>query len=66
MRRAFALLGVVLVGGGIALGQGLPNPFDVGLGVRAMGFGGASIAIAEGTEALLTNPAGLGWSKGIR
>ncbi|MGD9840411.1 MAG: hypothetical protein AB7U87_01705 [Candidatus Bipolaricaulis sp.] len=66
MRRAFALLGVVLVGGGIALGQGLSNPFDVGLGVRAMGLGGASIAIAEGTEALLTNPAGLGWSKGIR
>jgi len=65
MRRTFALLIVVLVGG-TALGQALPNPFDVGLGVRAMGFGGAYIAIAEGTEALLTNPAGLGWSARIR
>lgn len=65
MRRAFALLSVVLVGA-LALGQGLPNPFDVGLGVRAMGFGGAYIAIAEGTEALLTNPAGLAWSTGTR
>ncbi len=65
MRRAFALLSVILVGG-IALGQALPNPFDVGLGVRAMGFGGAYMAIAEGTEALLTNPAGLGWTSGIR
>lgn len=65
MRRAFALLWVVLFGG-MALGQGLPNPFDVGLGVRAMGFGGAYLAIAEGTEALLTNPAGLGWSPGTR
>lgn len=64
MRRAFALLSVALVGA-VALGQGLPNPFDVGLGVRAMGFGGASIALAEGTEALLTNPAGLAGSKGI-
>lgn len=64
MRRAFALLSVALVGA-VALGQGLPNPFDVGLGVRAMGFGGAYIALAEGTEALLTNPAGLARSKGI-
>lgn len=57
---------VSLLAGTVAMGQALPNPFDVGLGVRAMGFGGAYVAIAEGTEALLTNPAGLGWSAGIR
>lgn len=65
MRRIGVLLAVVLTGGA-ALGQSLPNPFDVGLGVRAMGFGGASLALAEGTEALLANPAGLGWSTGAR
>ncbi len=65
MRQALVVLTVALVGT-FAMGQALPNPFDVGLGVRAMGFGGAHIAIAEGTEALLANPAGLGWSAGIR
>ncbi len=65
MRRLCGVLIVVLTGGA-ALGQGLPNPFDLGLGVRAMGFGGAYMAIAEGTEALLTNPAGLAWSTGTR
>ncbi|HAZ30191.1 TPA: hypothetical protein DCY65_01275 [Candidatus Acetothermia bacterium] len=65
MRRTLVLLTVTLAGV-LALGQALPNPFDMGLGVRAMGFGGAYIAIAEGTEALLTNPAGLGWSAGLR
>jgi hypothetical protein len=65
MRRTLIFL-VAVLAGGTALGQGLPNPFDVGLGVRAMGLGGAYIAIAEGTEALLSNPAGLGWSGGIR
>jgi hypothetical protein len=65
MRQTLAVL-IVTLAGALALGQSLPNPFDVGLGVRAMGFGGAYIAIAEGTEALLTNPAGLGWSPGIR
>ena len=49
-----------------SLGQGLPNPFDVGLGVRAMGFGGAYTALAQGTEALLYNPAGLAYLPGIR
>jgi hypothetical protein len=65
MRQALTVLTVTLAGA-LALGQSLPNPFDVGLGVRAMGFGGAYIAIADGTEALLTNPAGLGWSPGVR
>lgn len=65
MRRILIPVVLVLVGGS-ALAQSLPNPFDVGLGIRAMGFGGAYIAIAEGTEALLSNPAGLGWSTGTR
>jgi len=65
MRRIAVFL-VLALAGGVGLAQSMPNPFDVGLGIRAMGFGGASIAIAEGTEALLSNPAGLGWSRGIR
>ncbi|HIP99480.1 TPA: hypothetical protein EYH33_02990 [Candidatus Bipolaricaulota bacterium] len=52
--------------GGTVLAQGLPNPFDVGLGVRAMGFGGAYTALAQGTEALLYNPAGLAMTAGLR
>lgn len=65
MRRLCVVL-IVALTGGAAVGQGLPNPFDLGLGVRAMGFGGASLALAEGTEALLANPAGLAWSTGTR
>ncbi len=65
MRTMLALLILALVGSS-ALGQGMPNPFDAGLGVRAMGFGGAQTALAEGTEALLANPAGLGWTSGMR
>lgn len=64
MRHALALLIVVVCMGAVSHGQSLPNPFDVGLGVRAMGFGGAGTAWATGTEALLYNPAALGWSQG--
>lgn len=65
MRRTAAVL-VLALAGGAAVAQSLPNPFDVGLSVRAMGFGGAGLALAEGTDALLYNPAGLGWSRGLR
>ncbi|HEU68877.1 MAG TPA: hypothetical protein ENN53_06675 [Candidatus Acetothermia bacterium] len=65
MRTKLALLILALVGS-VALAQGMLNPFDAGLGVRAMGFGGASTALAEGTESLLANPAGLGWTSGMR
>jgi hypothetical protein len=51
---------------GPALAQGLPGPFDAGLGVRAMGFGGAYTALAQGSEALLYNPAGLAHLPGPR
>jgi len=66
MNRAIAILLGTLLVGGLALGQALPNPFDVGLGVRAMGLGGAYTALAEGTEALLYNPAGLATLPGPR
>lgn len=66
MNRAIAILFGTLLVGGLALGQALPNPFDVGLGVRAMGLGGAYTALAEGTEALLYNPAGLATLPGPR
>lgn len=39
--------------------------FDMGLGTRAMGLGGAYAALAEGSEALLYNPAGLAQVRGI-
>ncbi len=48
-----------------AAGQGIINPFDIGLGVRSMGLGGAYTALAEGTEALLYNPAGLSHQQGV-
>lgn len=39
--------------------------FDMGLGTRAMGLGGAYAALAEGPEGLLYNPAGLAQVRGI-
>jgi len=66
MRKTIAILCLALALGVGALAQGLPNPFDVGLGVRAAGFGGAYTALAQGPEALLYNPAGLGVTAGLR
>lgn len=66
MRRALLFVLFGLLAGATALGQGLANPFDVGLGVRAMGLGGAYTALAEGSEALLANPAGLAWVPSLR
>jgi len=66
MRRAVVFVGLALFLGPAVFAQGLPNPFDVGLGVRAEGFGGAYTALAEGTEALLYNPAGLAHLSGMR
>lgn len=63
---AVLLLTISFLAGTLAFAQALPNPFDIGLGVRAMGFGGAYTALADGTEALLVNPAGLGWTRAIR
>ena len=64
--RSFFILTVLFLTEALALGQGIPTPFDVGLGVRALGLGGAYTAVAEGTEALLSNPAGLAWQPSIR
>lgn len=66
MRKAIATFCLAALLGGTALAQGLPNPFDVGLGVRAEGFGGAYSALAQGTDALLYNPAGLALTVGLR
>lgn len=62
MRKSAVILAVVLTGL-TAVGQ--VSLFDVGLGVRAMGFGGAFSAIAQGPEALLYNPGGLAQARGI-
>ncbi len=62
MRKRFLALGLVLAG---AMAWAQVSLFDMGLGVRAMGLGGAYAALAEGPEGLLYNPAGLARVRGI-
>jgi hypothetical protein len=62
MTKKFLALGLVAVST-MALAQ--VSIFDMGLGTRAMGLGGAYAALAEGPEALLYNPAGLAQVLGI-
>jgi len=64
VRKLTAFLMAALIGG-LALGQGVYSPLDLGLGVRAEGFGGAYTALAQGPDALLYNPAGLAAATGI-
>lgn len=64
MRRYFLGLFAVFIGG-IALGQGLINPFDLEPSARAAGYGGAYCALAEGADALIFNPAGLSWGRDL-
>ncbi len=66
MRKLFTVLAVIVVGAGASTQAGMLNPLDMGLGVRAMGLGGAYTALARGTESLLYNPAGLAHQNGIR
>lgn len=62
MRKSLLALGMV-VASAMALAQ--VSLFDMGLGTRAMGLGGAYAALAEGPEGLLYNPAGLAQVRGI-
>ncbi|MGC8962854.1 MAG: hypothetical protein ACP5LJ_02850 [Candidatus Bipolaricaulaceae bacterium] len=62
MRRVILALGLVLVSMG---GFAQVSLFDMGLGARAMGLGGAYAALAAGAEGLLYNPAGLAQIRGI-
>lgn len=62
MLRKFLALGLI-VASTAAWAQ--VSLFDMGLGTRAMGLGGAYAALAEGPEGLLYNPAGLAKVKGI-
>lgn len=62
MRRALLALALALASLG-AWAQ--VSVFDLGLGVRAMGLGGAYAAVAEGAEGLLYNPAGLARVRGL-
>ncbi len=64
MKRLIALATVLLIGTWAS--AGVLNPLDMGLGVRAMGLGGAYTALARGTESLLFNPAGLAHQNGVR
>lgn len=62
MRRAFLTLVIVIAG---AAAQAQVSLFDLGLGTRAMGLGGAYSALARGAEGLIYNPAGLAQIRGI-
>lgn len=62
MRRVLVILGLTFAG---AAGLAQVSLFDLGLGTRAMGLAGAYAALAEGSEGLLYNPAGLAQVRGI-
>jgi hypothetical protein len=62
MKKKLLALGLVAIST-VALAQ--VSLFDMGLGTRAMGLGGAYAALAEGPEGLLYNPAGLAQVRGI-
>jgi len=62
MKKKLLALGLVAIST-VALAQ--VSLFDMGLGTRAMGLGGAYAAVAEGPEGLLYNPAGLAQVRGI-
>lgn len=62
MRRIILTLVVGLASVG---GLAQVSLFDMGLGTRALGLGGAYAALAEGAEGLLYNPAGLAQIRGI-
>lgn len=65
MRRHVVGLFVFFLGG-LASAQGLINPFDLEPSAAAAGYAGAFCALASGADALIFNPAGLGWGDGIR
>ncbi len=62
MRRIFLAFWVAMASAGAWAQVSL---FDLGLGTRAMGLGGAYAALAEDAEGLLYNPAGLAKVRGI-
>lgn len=41
------------------------NPFMVQMGARPLGMGGAFVGLADDVNALLYNPGGMAWAKGI-
>lgn len=62
MRRVLVALTMATI---CVAAQAQVSLFDLGLGTRAMGLGGAYAALAEGAEGLLYNPAGLARTRGI-
>jgi hypothetical protein len=59
------VLVVALTGLGQGGHEGVGVLFDLGLGARWVGLGGAGIALADDESAPLLNPAGLGWQEGF-
>ncbi len=62
MRKTFLVLAMATIS---MVAPAQVSLFDLGLGVRAMGLGGAYAALAEGAEGLLYNPASLAKVRGI-
>lgn len=69
MKRSFLLLSIALLvvglSGASAAGQTAISVLDIEPGVRALGVGGAAVALADGPEALYYNSAGLAELAGI-
>ena len=65
LRAGFLALAIVIMAnpgpspGGVVWAQETTTVFDLSLGVRAVGMGGAFVAVADGAETILFNPAGL-------
>ena len=49
-----------ILGGGFASAQTTFDPLSIGVGARALGMGKAYVAVAEDSDTIFTNPAGLG------
>lgn len=62
MNRLYVLVFVALLGVGLSLpglGEAAITVLDIEPGVRAMGIGGAAVALVDGAETIYHNPAGL-------
>ncbi|MBN2057231.1 MAG: hypothetical protein JW782_00325, partial [Candidatus Saganbacteria bacterium] len=61
MKKLLTLFTILILTGGIALAQTgtIPDPMSIGVGARALGLGRAYVGMAEDSDALFMNPAGI-------
>lgn len=60
MKLQTCLIWIMLLGFNAAVAQTTFDPLSIGVGARALGMGRAYVAVAENTDTIFTNPAGLG------